>query len=104
MQHAPEDGAEVELRTLLPKFKYIRIGLNEDQIGSLDIPENPEKPGTYQWEALNDEQAGQMILKAIEPYWSKDGIDIIEEKENIVGKKWTAYVNKNRKTIARKLI
>ncbi|MBA7700302.1 hypothetical protein ES703_109013 [subsurface metagenome] len=32
---------------------FERIGINEDQIGELNIPENPERPGTYQWEGLS---------------------------------------------------
>jgi hypothetical protein len=45
-------------------FEFVRIGINEDQVAYLDIPENPERPGTYQWEGLADETARSLIFKA----------------------------------------
>lgn len=45
-------------------LNYHRIGINQEQIDELEIPENPERPGTYQWEALNDEQAERLIERA----------------------------------------
>ncbi|GAI00292.1 unnamed protein product, partial [marine sediment metagenome] len=47
-------------------LSFERIGINEDQIGELDIPENPERPGTYQWEGLDDAQAESLISKTSE--------------------------------------
>ncbi len=43
-------------------FEFVRCGLNPGDEVTYGIPENPEKPGTYQWEALNDEAAKQIIL------------------------------------------
>lgn len=43
---------------------YHRIGINEEQIQGLHLPENPERLGTYQWEALDDEQAEGLIALA----------------------------------------
>lgn len=45
-------------------LSFERIGLNDDQVDELGIPENPERPGTYQWEGLGDEQAEELISKA----------------------------------------
>lgn len=45
---------------------FTRIGINEEQIEELGIPENPDRPGTYQWEALNDDQAEELIASANE--------------------------------------
>lgn len=42
-------------------LNFHRVGINEDQIEELGIPENPERPGTYQWEALDDNQARDLI-------------------------------------------
>lgn len=47
-------------------LNFTRVGINEDQIEELDLPENPERPGTYQWEALNDDQAERLIAMANE--------------------------------------
>ena len=33
---------------MLENFTFTRIGLNADQIDQYDLPENPERPGTYQ--------------------------------------------------------
>lgn len=45
-------------------LNYHRVGINFDHIEELDIPENPERPGAYQWEALEDEQAEELIVSA----------------------------------------
>ena len=68
-------------------FKYIRAGLNEGDGERLGISENPEKPGTYQWEALDDEQARDLIQAAIEPYQDKEALAVIrEEQEEVTDK------------------
>lgn len=41
-----------------------RVGLNYGDEVAFNIPENPERPGTYQWEALADEQARGLIQRA----------------------------------------
>lgn len=43
---------------------FERIGLNPGHEVEYDIPENPERPGTFQWEALRDEQARVFIERA----------------------------------------
>jgi len=45
---------------------FERVGINEDQVKELDIPENPERPGTYQWEGLDDGQAASLIERTSE--------------------------------------
>jgi hypothetical protein len=47
------------------QFSFFRDGLNDGQEIELDIPENPEHPGTYQWEALSDEAAKTIITQAL---------------------------------------
>lgn len=51
----------------LNDFTFTRVGINRKQVVALNIPENPERPGTYQWEALRDEQAAELIARANEP-------------------------------------
>jgi len=60
---------------------YHRVGINEEHIEELDIPENPERPGTYQWEALDDEQAEKLIQQSTELLDQ----DAFEEAENEEG-------------------
>jgi hypothetical protein len=52
-------------------FKFIRCGLTLEQAKRLNLPENPERPGQYQWEAANDKDAGKLILGNLKKYWKK---------------------------------
>lgn len=56
----------IEPQKAVEVLHYHRLGINEEQIEDLDIPENPDRPGTYQWEALDDEQASTLIDSANE--------------------------------------
>lgn len=42
-------------------FQFIHCGLNAEQVQFYGVPENPEKPGEYQWEALTDDAARDII-------------------------------------------
>jgi hypothetical protein len=81
------------------KFRYIRVGINKSHVGSMDIPENPEKPGTYQWEALSDDMAQKLILDAVGPYWSKEKVAKTEAEENADGDVWKRYIRKHLRRI-----
>jgi hypothetical protein len=85
------------------KFRYIRVGINKSHVGSMDIPENPEKPGTYQWEALKDEMAGKFILDAIKPFWSKAKVDETELHEQRHARPWKRYVREHRRAILKSI-
>lgn len=45
-------------------FEFIRVGLLDEHVDKYDIPENPERPGTFQWEGLSDEGAAELIGQA----------------------------------------
>lgn len=62
-------------------FDFIRVGLNKGDGESLGLPEKPEKPGTYQWEALSDTQAGELITTAIDKYYDKEALAEVEKEE-----------------------
>jgi len=59
-------------------FDFIKCGLTIEQAKRYELPVNPDKPNEYQWEALRDEQAGEIItthlLKYINP-------EVVEKKE-----------------------
>jgi hypothetical protein len=55
-------------------FTFIRAGLNPGDGARLGLPENPDKPGTYQWEALDNENAERMIKGAVAPYFDMDAL------------------------------
>jgi len=62
-------------------FKYERAGLTPGDEDTYDIPETPERPGTYQWEALDDDTAGRLITHAVEPHLNIDVGGACEEED-----------------------
>jgi hypothetical protein len=61
--HLIPDAALKNIRTWCGvSFDFERVGLTEKQAKQFCLPENPEKPGNYQWEALGDEQAKKLIV------------------------------------------
>jgi len=48
----------------MDSFHFERVGINSEHPSEFSIPENPERPGTYQWEALDDYSAAQLIEHA----------------------------------------
>lgn len=62
-------------------FEFIHGGLDSDQVGRYDMPENPEKPGEYQWEALKDNQASEIIEAALDGLWSREKYVAVLERE-----------------------
>ncbi len=73
-------------------FEFQRVGLNPGQEKKYNIPENPEKPGCYQWEALTDETAGDLITNAIAPYVNDKMIRTIRNTERAAEKAFEVYV------------
>jgi hypothetical protein len=49
-------------------FQVDRRGLNRGDEIRYNIPENIDKPGAYQWEALPDKAAGEIITNSIKEY------------------------------------
>lgn len=43
-------------------FDFERVGLTEQQARQFGLPENPDKPGSFQWEALEDKDAKKLIV------------------------------------------
>ncbi len=50
------------------EFDFIRAGLNIGDEVKYNIPENPDKTGTYQWEAVEDNAAREIIESAVAQY------------------------------------
>jgi hypothetical protein len=61
-------------------FTFVRCGLTQQQVVDWNVPENFEKPGEYQWEALSDEGAKTIITQSIEPYLRQDALDAAERR------------------------
>lgn len=49
-------------------FEFERVGLNFSHVQKYSLPQQPDKPNSYQWEALTDPQAKELITEAIEKY------------------------------------
>lgn len=64
-------------------FTMERVGLTLEQVKAFNIPENPEHPNAYQWEALSDAQARELIVGSLERY-VKPLPSHLEEKEKAV--------------------
>jgi len=60
-----QTGAECE---------WVYVGLTEKQARRYKVPEAPGKPGVFQWEALSDGQAGELIGGAMKGYLDHETI------------------------------
>ncbi len=59
-------------------FEWHRIGLNPGDEKRFDLPENPDRPGAFQWEALPDDAANELISTAFSEYVD---LDLMAERE-----------------------
>ena len=62
-------------------FEFTRCGLNEGDAELYGIPDNPEKPCTYQWEALNDDQASEIIKSNVSQHFDKAALEADRETD-----------------------
>ena len=68
-------------------FEFIRVGLNPGDGKRLGLSESIDKPGNYQWEALSDEQAKEMIKTALSDYFDAEAAnDLRDSDEDITGR------------------
>lgn len=71
-----------------------RVGLNREHIERWHLPENPLKPGEYQWEALSDEQARALILTALNNHLDRAAINAVEQQEETDHGQWEKYLER----------
>lgn len=64
------------------RFDAYRVGLNREHIQEYGIEEDPEKPGKFQWEAVNDQAAREIITGALDSLLRLDAIDQIGAEED----------------------
>ena len=78
-------------------FQFIRGGLNPGDEHNFNIPENPEKPRTYQWEALADDDARFLISKWTNQFVSQGAFSEVEVMEKEVTQNfqyaWKEFLN-----------
>ena len=62
-------------------FEFIRCGLTADQVRRYNVPENIEHPGAYQWEALTDEGAREIITNNLDKLLRHGAFTEVEKRE-----------------------
>ncbi len=77
-------------------FEFIRCGLNPGDELIYHIPQNPDKPGTYQWEALSDSAAKELIESWVGKFISLGSFDSTESRElfitNNFRNRWNEFI------------
>jgi len=69
-------------------FNFTNCGLTLAQAIEYEIPENPDKPNEYQWEALNDVGASEIIGDAVLSYISDDIVDETLRLEKLISEEF----------------
>ncbi|MDO8674305.1 MAG: hypothetical protein Q7O66_23090 [Dehalococcoidia bacterium] len=70
------------------EFEFIRCGLNEGDELLYNLPENIDKPGAYQWEALGDSEARGLILSSLSQYVDPEKFEEVEQEERDITAKF----------------
>ena len=65
-------------------FTFVRCGLNPGHEAEFSLMENPEKPGTYQWEALDDAGARELIQRNLLEFVSPGRYSEVEAREQVI--------------------
>lgn len=77
-------------------FEFVRAGLNPGDEVTYSIPENPDKPGSYQWEALSDEAARTLITEWTDKFISQGFFLEAEAQEKTINanfhKQWEYFI------------
>lgn len=69
-------------------FNFVRCGLKQEHAEQWDLPENPDRPGEYQWEGLSDDQARELIVRSIEKFLNLSIMKKIERRERRDAERW----------------
>jgi hypothetical protein len=63
-------------------FDFVHCGLNLEQVQRYNVPQNFEKPGTYQWEALSDTAAREIIESNVSQFVRHDAFSKVMEQQD----------------------
>ena len=72
-------------------FEFIRIGINDEHVKDLGISEDPEHPGKFQWEAL-DEKAAEKLINKVFNHWDREVVDNTITNEDRASNIWSGAV------------
>lgn len=93
IQHTAEEDIEGWCRWCNGNLEIVRCGLNAGDGERLGIPENFEHPGNYQWEALDDAQARELITTSVNKYVDKGLVEHAAATGKKVAKIFDKYVS-----------
>ncbi len=82
-----------EYRDMHRDFTFERVGLTDQQVDDYGVPENPERPGTYQWEGLDDDAAQEMIGLANEVV-DEVSFTEVQDREDSVTQRFRAFMSR----------
>jgi hypothetical protein len=69
------------------EFEVRRCGLTEEQARKYGVPESVEKKG-YQWEALSDQDAGEIIRESVESHLDTELIEEAQAEAKSAAEEW----------------
>lgn len=75
-------------------FEFIIGGLTAKQATDLKLPENFERPGQWQWDALTDKAAGKIIMDTIKSNVNTKALASAVKKAEAREKRWRASASK----------
>jgi hypothetical protein len=67
---------------------FIRCGLNPGDEVTYNLPEQFDRPGAYQWEALDDDDARDLITESLSQYINTALFDAVEVEEQAITEKF----------------
>ena len=73
-------------------YNWIRCGLSTEQATKLKLTTDPERKGKYQWEALTDPQAREIIEDSLNKYVDLEHIAEVENRETELAASLQAYM------------
>lgn len=73
-------------------FEFVWCGLTMEQVTKYGVPENPAKPGEYQWEALSDAAAAEIIQTCAAQYVDYELKQKVEEEAQQSEEEWRERV------------
>lgn len=71
------------------------LGLLLGHVSKYKIPENFEKPSQYQWEALDDAAANELITSALNTYVDLTAIESVREEEEKATERWQDWIDRS---------
>lgn len=80
----PENAIKDIRKWCTADFDFYRAGLNPGDEHRYNIQENPDRPGTFQWEALDDSTAKELITRTIKKFLDVDLFKKTVEEQKLI--------------------